>query len=208
MDNTIHFMRISATIPTPLFRSEKQATILSTLFFSVQGISITDLSLKLEIPYPTVHREISRLLKAGILIESKVGNTSLLRPNWNSPFYAPLLALLEVTSGPVPLLKDALSLIPGLKIAYLFGSWAHRILGAIGPVPNDVDVFVIGTPDVRVVNKACKDVGKRIGWDVNVVTMSEEEWNESTPFLTQAKSGGLVPIIEPDKTSDSAIIHL
>ena len=197
MDNTIHFMRMHLSIPTPLFRSVRQAEILSTLFFSDTRISITDLGVKLEVPYPTIHREVGRLLKSGILAETRIGNTILLNPNQSSPFYRPLLALLEVTSGPVPLLQEALGPISGIEIAYLFGSWAHRLLGDIGPVPNDVDVFVIGKPDVRSVNKACKEVGQRIGWEINAVILTQTEWNENTPFLTQAKSGGLIPIIEP-----------
>ena len=200
LDNTIHFMKMLTSIPTPLFRSERQAEILATLFFSDSKLSITDLGVKLGVPYPTIHREVGRLLKSGIFIETRVGNTILLSPNQSSPFYRPVLALLEVTSGPVPLLRETLGPISGVEIAYLFGSWAHRLLGDIGPVPNDVDVFVIGNPDVRSVNKACKEVGQRIGWEINAVILTQTEWNENTPFLTQAKSGGLIPIFE-ERTS-------
>ena len=202
MDNTIRFMRANPILPTPLFRSDRQAAILSTLFFSIKRISIFDLATQLEIPYPSIHREISRLLKAGILEENKVGNTSLLSANQRSPFYRPQLDLLEVTSGPIPLLRNSLGGIPGIENIYLFGSWAHRILGKDGPIPNDVDVIVIGDPDIQAVYKACKEVGRRIGWEVNPVIMSEFEWSENTPFLQQVKQSGFIPVIEPRDGSE------
>ena len=129
---------------SPIFRSERQAEILATLFFSLQRLSIFDLARQLEIPYPSIHREVGRLLKAGILEQKKVGNTSLLSANQNSPFYRPLLDLLEVTSGPLPLLRNSLEGISGIEMAYIFGSWAQRILGNAGPLPNDIDVMIIG----------------------------------------------------------------
>jgi len=189
-------MRISQSLPTPLFRSERQAAILSALFFSTEKVSIFDLSERLEIPYPSIHREISRLIKAGIVEQRKVGNTSLLSANQHSPYYKPLFELLQITSGPVPLLRSALREITGVGLAYLFGSWAQRIIGRDGPIPNDVDVLVIGNPDVQAVNKACKRVGKSIGWEVNAVIMSQVEWMQETPFLRQVKSDGVVLIFD------------
>ena len=69
-------------------------------------------------------------------------------------------------------------------------------------MPNDVDVIVIGDPDIQAVYKACKEVGRRIGWEVNPVIMSEFEWSENTPFLQQVKQGGLISVIEPRDGSE------
>ncbi len=188
-------MRMHAVLPNPLFRSEKQAALLSKLFFAKSEMSITDLSRDLGLSYPTVHREITLLLNFGILSEERVGNTSLLSPNKKSPFFLPLQQLIEVASGPSYLLEEALSEISGIQFAALFGSWVHRLKGEDGNTPRDIDLLVVGAPDVREINRACQTVGKRIGWQINSVILSEDEWREETPFLHQVKSGGLVPIL-------------
>ena len=123
-----------------------------------------------------------------------MGNYRFFEPNRVSPFYPPLHDLLVVLSGPVPLLQRELSQIPGIAWVALFGSWAHRLLGQAGNAPQDVDVLVVGVPDVRRVNKACSVVGKNLGWEVNPIILTRQEWAEDTPFLRQVRSEGLVPV--------------
>lgn len=164
------------------------------LFLSDKRLSVQDLSSRLDIPYSTIHREISRLLKFGLVNEERIGNYRFFEPNRVSPFYPPLHDLLEVLSGPLPLLREELAQIPGIEGIALFGSWAHRLLGKAGNAPQDVDVLVVGSPDVRKVNKACSVVRKKLGWEVNPIILTQQEWAEDTPFLRQVRGGGLVPI--------------
>ena len=161
--------------------------------------SIQDLSAQLGIPYPTIHREISRLLKSEIVTEERVGNYRFFAPNRLSPFYPSLHDLLEVFAGPVPLLRKELASVPNIEWVALFGSWAQRLLGRAGNSPQDVDVLVVGSPDVRKVTKACATVSKRLGWEVNPVILTPYEWREETPFLRQVRRDGLVPVFgKPD----------
>ena len=187
-------MRKNTTLPIPLFRSDTQASILSALFMSSKGLTTQELSDRLGIAYPTVHREIGRLYASDLVAEERIGNYRIFTPNRTSPFYAPLRDLLEVFTGPIPLLRNELALIPGIEWTALFGSGAQRVLGKTGKAPQDVDVVVVGTPDVRRVNKACVVVGKKFGWDVNPVILTPLEWLEETPFLRQVRADGLVPI--------------
>lgn len=154
-----------------------------------------DLSLQLSIPYATVHREISRLLKSGLLTEGeRVGNYRLFAPNKTSPFYRPLYDLILVFAGPVPLLIEELTPVPGIEWVALFGSWAQRLLGNPGGTPRDVDVLVVGTPDVRQINRACSKISKNLGWEVNPIILTRAEWHEETPFLRQVRGDGLIPV--------------
>ena len=197
-------MRTTPVLPIPLFRSQNQASLLSTLFLTEKKLSVQDLSSNLEIPYPTVHREIGRLLKSGLITEEKIGNYRYFEPNRISPFFSPVRDLLLVLSGPVPLLQRELNHVLGIEWAALFGSWAHRLLGKEGKIPHDVDVLVVGNPDVRQVNKACSLVGKELGWEVNPVILTPHEWDQDTPFLRQVRSGGLLPVIG---TAERSISH-
>lgn len=187
-------MRFGNLLPLPLFRSDNQANLLVALFFSDKGFTVQELSSKLKTPYPTLHREVVRLHKFGIISEDRVGNYRFFKPNRDSPIYRPLRDLLEVISGPIPLLKKELSSIVGIEWVALFGSWANRIVGEIGNLPKDIDVLVIGTPEIRQVNMACTTVGKKLGWEVNPVILTSREWMEETPFLRQVRNSGLVPV--------------
>ena len=201
IEGTINYMRSSSLHAFPLFKSENQSDLLAAIFFSEKALTIQELSRKLQVPYPTIHREVSRLLASGILAEERVGNYRFFEPNHASYIYRPLRDLLEAIAGPIPLLKRELISIDGIEWAALFGSWAHRLLGKTNKMPQDLDLLVIGTPKVREVNVACTAVGKELGRDVNPIILTSLEWKEETPFLRQVRSGGLVPIIDATKNS-------
>lgn len=188
-------MRTEPPLLLPLFRSANQKRILSSVFLTENQKTIQDLSLDLDIPYPTVHREVGRLLEAGLIKEKKMGNYRLIEPNNTSPYYKPLRQLLEISSGPVPMLRIAFGGIQGVERVFIFGSWAQRALGCRGKAPDDIDVLVVGQPDIRKVYTACASVGKQLGLSVNPTTMSNEEWQADTPFLKNVRKGGVINVI-------------
>ena len=195
VEGTINIMRTYPDHAVPLFRSDTQAALLAALFGSDSAVSIQSLSERLGIPYPTLHREVARLLNSGLIIEKKTGNYRFFLPNQTSPMYRPLYDLLQIYSGPVPQLKKEFQSIEGIEWCALFGSWAQRLLGKEGRPPQDIDVLVIGTPEVREVNKACALVSKSLGWEVNPVIFTREEWEEDSSFLRQVRADGMVTIM-------------
>jgi predicted transcriptional regulator len=68
-------MRTGARLLAPIFRSDGQARLLSTLLLTDEELSITDLAKQADLAYPTAHREVERLVDAGILRERQVGRT-------------------------------------------------------------------------------------------------------------------------------------
>lgn len=195
MESNLHYMRTEAPLLLPIFRSANQERLLSSVFLTEGPKTIQDMSLDLEIPYPTVHREVGRLLEAGLLKEERVGNYRLIESNRASPYYKPLRELLEISSGPVPLLKNAFGGMRGVEKVLIFGSWAHRALGFWGAPPADIDVLVVGQPDIRKVYAACAGVSKQLGWSVNPTIMSPDEWQADTPFLKNLRKGGVINVI-------------
>ena len=194
-DSNIHFVRKTPPLLLPLFRSANQARLLTAVFLGQDPQSLSELARDLAIPYSTVHRETAQLLDAGILVETRVGNTRLLEPNTTSPFYSPLRELLEIAFGPVPLLKTEFEHISGVEAAAIFGSWAHRTLGNLGPPPADIDVMVVGTPDPAQIYDACSRVGATLRRPVNPTILTGQEWNQRTPFLDEVRRGGLLTIV-------------
>jgi DNA-binding transcriptional ArsR family regulator len=196
MDGTIHYMRTAPPLLAPLFRSEGQARLLAELFLS-QGEypSLTALAERAGVAYATAHREIGRLLEAGIVAEQQVGNVRVIRPNENSPLANPLRQLLAVSAGPVAFLTAELENIHGIRSAFVFGSFAARVLGVPGDPPADVDVMVIGEPNPVEVYDACRRVGDRIHRPVNPTIMSTAEWATGSVFINHVKHNPVIPIV-------------
>src|SRR5205085_1270013 len=124
-----------------------------------------------------------------------VGRTRLVSANTESPLYAPMATVMEITFGPSALLSEELSGIPGVEDAYVFGSWARRYRGEIGQPPRDLDVLVVGAPQRDDVYEAARRIERRIGLPVQVTFRSREQWNRtSDAFLETVKDGALIQV--------------
>ncbi len=188
-------MRTEAPLLAPIFRSDGQARLLSTLLLTDTELSLTDLAERAGLAYPTVHREVGRLLEAGILSERLVGRTRLIRPNGDSPLVAPLREILTITTGPVVLLAEELVRIDGVETAFLYGSFAARMLGVAGPTPHDIDVMVLGTPDVDAIYEACTRLEAALHRPVNPTILTPEEFAASSSFLDNVRTNPAAPVI-------------
>jgi DNA-binding transcriptional ArsR family regulator len=180
----------------PIFRSRHQADLLAWLFLHPdQEYTITELAHRLDVPLPTLHREVQRLVDAGLLQARTIGRSRLLRANTDNRAAAPLTQLLELTFGPHVVVAEEFD-IPGVELALIFGSWAERYHGATGPPPNDVDVLLIGTPDRRDVYDAADRAQARLGLPVNPVVRTPSQWRtHGDELIKQVKATATVPVI-------------
>ncbi len=195
MNNNIHFMRTAAPLLAPIFRSEGQARLLAVLLLEDAELSISDLAARADLAYPTAHREVSRLLTAGILAERAVGRTRLIRTNWDSPLADPLRQILLVSTGPAVLLAGLLGELEGIEAAFLYGSFAARMRGVDGPSPRDIDVMVIGDPDISKVYRVCEQVEQEVGRPVNPTVLTVEEFTADSGFSAHVRSSPTVTIL-------------
>ena len=171
--------RVATPSLLPIFRSRQQAELLADVLGDPsREESISDLAARLGIPQPSVHREIERAQRAGIVESRRVGKTRLIRANDRSPYFEPLRDLLVRSFGVPKVLADALRSVVGIDDAYIFGSWAARWDGEVGTRPiGDVDVLVLGEPNRDVLYANAAEVGRRIGREVQV-TIRESGWLE------------------------------
>lgn len=188
-------MRTEAPLLAPVFRSDGQARLLSTLLLAGEELSLTELADRAGLAYPTAHREVARLLDAGILAERTAGRTRLIRANADSPLVAPLREILTIAHGPVALLAVELSGIDGVEAAFLYGSFAARLHGIDGPAPHDIDVMVLGTPDLDLVYEACTRVESAVRRPVNPTVLTVEEFAEHSGFLDEVRSSPAVAVV-------------
>jgi DNA-binding transcriptional ArsR family regulator len=189
-------VRTSPPLTAPLFRSDGQARLLAEMFLSgADELNLHELAQRAGLAYGSVHREVGRLLEAGLLVERRVGQARYVRPNPESPLTRPVRDLLLVSAGPVPLLASELRQIAGVDAAFLYGSFAARMCGESGDAPRDIDVMVVGSPEPMSVYDACQRVGDQVGREVNPTIMTLDELEEHSGFLTQVRRSPTVLIL-------------
>ncbi|HET9773041.1 MAG TPA: helix-turn-helix domain-containing protein [Acidimicrobiia bacterium] len=182
----------------PLFRSEHQLRLLGELFVYVgEPRSVSELAAATAIPQATVSREVARLEEAGLLRSARRGRLRLVEPNDQLPYHHDLRSLLLKTIGPVAVLRQELSGLSGVDEAYVYGSWAARYHGEPGPAPRDIDLVVIGDPDLDALYAACRRAERELRIDVNPVVRSPAEWQRRQPgFLADVRKGALVSVVQ------------
>jgi predicted nucleotidyltransferase len=97
-----------------------------------------------------------------------------------------LRGLLLKTLGPEPLLREGLAEVNGIEDAFIYGSWADPAERS----PADIDVLVVGEPDVGEVYDAVSAVEAEIGRPVNVTVRSPAEWAEADGAFERAVRSG------------------
>lgn len=181
-----------------IFRSQVQAEILTLVMLSPGRHSVSGLASKLNAPYATVHREVERLLKAGLLVDSRIGRSRMLSPNTASPAYRPLRDLVLVAFGPREVITQEFSDLSGLEGLLIYGSWAARYNGQEGPEPGDIDVLIIGNVDRDEAYDAAERAQNRLEREVNPQFSTTARWHASdSPFLTEVGQRPLVALIPP-----------
>jgi len=185
-------MRTPPPALLPLLRSQVQGELLALLYLHPDGeYSLTDAARHIGVTPRAVHAEASRLVAGGLVTDRRVGNTRMLRAATGTPLTRPLTDLLAVTYGPLPVLTEALRSVPGVGRAFIYGSWAARYRGEVGPVPVDVDILVIGTADQDDLEEAARQCEPVLGREVNIRRIRPQLWDRegaSDPFLTSVKS--------------------
>lgn len=166
-------MRQKVPATLPLFRSEAQVRLLAILALEPRrSWSLDELVAALGAPRPSVHRELQRALTAGLIARDASRRPHRFTADTESPLYPPLRQLLELTVGVELELRRLLEAEEGVEAAVIHGSWVD---GGAGP-HSDVDVLVIGRPDLTHLRRAARDVGRRAGRTIDVTAFTAEEF--------------------------------
>lgn len=180
----------------PLLRSRVQGDLLALLYLHPEEeYSLTDIAKVIGASVKAVHHEASRLTTAGLISDRRHGNLRLIRAVTDGLLARPLSDLLAVTYGPLPVLSEALAGMAGLDEAYIYGSWAARYQGEPGPIPADIDVLVIGTPDLDELEEVSLKAQQHLRRPVNIRRIRPQTWHDpdpTDPFLMSVRARPLV----------------
>jgi len=198
-------MRTTPPSLLPILRSQAQGQLLALLYLHPdRDYSLTEAAGTLGVSVKTIHQEASRLVAAGLVSDSRRGNSRLLRAVTDSVLSRPLTDLLALTYGPLPVIGDILSDVEGIEQAFLYGSWAARYSGELGAVPNDIDVLVVGLPDPDVLDERARQAEQILGREVNIRRVRPDAWRDrksANSFLQAIRERPLVPLVLKGKAA-------
>ncbi len=180
----------------PLLRSDAQGLLLAALYLDPEReFTLTELANFSKTSVASVMREVDRLVEAEYLLERRVGRSRLVKVNEDHRLIKAVQKLVLYSYGPQVVIHRLLQGVAGISQAFIFGSWAKRLNGQAGPDPSDVDVALVGTLGMRETTEIASRATELCGREVNVMTVSSEEWaNPKGSFWRTVKEGTLVPI--------------
>jgi len=150
-----------------------RAEVLRLLFADAgKEAHVRDLARLAGLTPAAMQKELSYLQELGLVVGERDGNRLYYRAEATHPLFPELRGLAMKTSGIVPELRKALEKVPGVDLAFVFGSVAA---GAAKP-GSDVDVMLIGTAGLRKVTPALRGVSELLGREINPHCLTVDEW--------------------------------
>jgi predicted nucleotidyltransferase len=158
-----------------MFNASRRQLLAQLLLRPGENFHVRELARMTGISAGTLHRELSAMAEAGVLLREHAGNQVRYQANQACPLYKELAAIFRKTVGLAGLCSDALAPLAGkITSAFVFGSMAS---GEQGPA-SDVDVLVLGDAELLDVVKALASAGATLGREINPVVMPVEKFLE------------------------------
>ena len=171
-----------------LFGSRVRAKVI-TLFSTSAGreFHVREAARNLSERPSAVLIELNRLERLGLLSSRRLSNLRLYSMNVKCPIYEEIKGMALKTDALGIGLRKAISGIPGIRFAFIFGSFAAGSERA----SSDIDLMIIGSPDQAQANKAMAKAEKALSRTVNYLIYPEREFSakKGTGFIRGVISG-------------------
>jgi len=137
-----------------------------------ESLYINELSRMLSLDKRNLVKKLRQLERLGILKSEKKGTLRLYSVDQEFPLYTEYKKIVFKTIGVEERLKQIIKDVPGVKEAYIYGSYAQDKLD----VHSDLDLVVIGNHDINSLQEKIIVLQREINREINCVNMSEEEF--------------------------------
>jgi predicted nucleotidyltransferase len=121
----------------------------------------------------TIKRELDRMVAAGILGMTRIGNQHHYQANPECPIYHELLGIVKKTFGMTDVIREALApLADRITWAFIFGS----VASGKETSASDIDVMIIGDVGFSEVVAELFNAQQSLAREINPKIFSEKEW--------------------------------
>lgn len=185
------------SIASALF-TDSQSQVLQWLFGQPdRNFHLSELRRLTGLGSASLQRELNRLVDAGLIHSTRIGNQRHFQANPDSPVYSELVAITRKTLGVVPLLQNALrALAPRLELAFIYGSVAKQTDTA----RSDIDLMLVGAPlTLGEVLENLLAAEELIGRKINPTIFTPVEYarrlDEADSFVNRVLAQAILPLI-------------
>ncbi len=163
------------------------------LFFTnpSQKYYLRELQRQLGYSAGSIRRELLKFQKDNLFNTQMAGNLLYYTLNTKHPLFKELKTIVSKTVGVEGSLKNALSSVHGIRIAFVYGSFASKKEKG----SSDIDLMIIGNPDTSLLNEKIAELEKRLKREINPTIYSMEEYRAKK----KAKSGFILELIRKPK---------
>jgi len=156
-----------------IFKSKTRSAIFRLYFTNPDAeYYLRELERMLSIPVSMIRKELTNLEGAGIFASRKRGNLTFFSLNKSYPLFNELKSIVLKTVGAAGLLKEILSKIKGIEVAFIYGSFARSQEHA----GSDIDVLVIGNPDDDILLEEIDSAEKLLKREINYTVFPRREF--------------------------------
>ncbi len=177
-------------------RSKTRRKLL-TYYFTNPGarLHLRELAATLAVDPSNLSKELSRLVHEGLFRTEMSGHQKYVMLDSHYPLLKEVRGIVTKTIGAPALLADALSSLPGIEEAYLYGSFARNQQDAA----SDIDVLIIGRPKAAALALAMNRLERQIGRSIEYTVLSQAEIRSrrarKDPFLEHVWHNKRVPLL-------------
>jgi len=136
-------------------------------------------------------REMARLENLGILSSARQGNMKQFRVNRDCSFFNELKGLVLKTTGTAGQIKAELEKIKGIRLAFIYGSFAKGKETA----DSDVDLLLVGNANQDILDTVLQELEKKLGRTINYVLYDWKEFKEKI----SSRDGFITDVLVSDK---------
>jgi len=123
----------------------------------------------------TIKRELDRMVAAGILSMTKIGNQHHYQANPSCPIYSELIGIVKKTFGLVDVVRAALlPLSSKIVWSFIFGS----VASGKETSGSDIDLMIVGNVSFTEVVASLYPVQDSLGREINPKVYSSKEWTQ------------------------------
>ena len=164
-----------STLASLLFKGYRRRVLVLLLLHPDEAYYVREIARLTDTVAGTLHKELSRLSDAGVLLKEAKGNQLLYRANRDCPIFEELASILRKTAGVVNVLAEALApLEEKISVALVFGSMASGKENTA----SDVDVLIVGNLGFTEAVKALYPAQEVLSREINPNVYSDREWRQ------------------------------
>lgn len=124
--------------------------------------------------YNNVRQELQNLDELGLILSERRANATYYRANVEHFLFSELKRLILKTEAVGDRLREALSTLGDIRVAFVYGSTARGTELA----SSDIDLMVIGDVNLDALDGAIDSIEEELGRTVNYTLFGVEEWQK------------------------------